>query len=280
MDDEKSIIAMEYQSDEYGSFALHKMNDVFGNDLTSKGYLQSIGISTNDFINCSNIDPRILLHKYIDENDELAAIKLIEKEGKDFDVNYEFNYRIPIFSTVNSKMYKLFDVIVNHPKWDSSILDGFGEPLIDALVYLYGCEEMEQSKEDEKHLKTMILSLLKSKQVDFNARDLNDDTTINIACEYPSMAWIVAALVSNRNIDVNVVSTYNTTALTNALANKNIEALTLLGMRPDLKVRSEEKSLANKMGIDLSKYIKPTESVFNDVTSMSYEELEATMVEA
>ena len=260
--DEKSLITMHYQKDQYGTMSLRKMTDPYNTDITKEGYLSKVGITSDCYLNREAIDPHVLLHKLIDENDEVGAIKLIEKEGKKFNVNYEFNQRVPIISAVNQKMYNLFEIIVNHPKFDSSNKDGFNETLLESLIYLYGSDEISSSKEDEKSLKRMILSILKSDSYDFNVKDLNNDTAINIACEYPKIAWIVAALASRKDVDINIVNDFEYAALGACITNKNLEALKAIGQRPDLKVRVEDKKLAKSYGINLDDYIKPTNDIF------------------
>jgi len=266
INNEKSLIAMQYRKDTYGTLSLVRMHDIFGADITKEGYLAKVGMSSDDFLNREAIDPSILLHKLIDENDEIGAIKLIEKERGNINVNYEFNQRVPIFSAINNKMFKLFDVIVNYDGFDSKIEDGFGETLLESLLYLQGSDEVSTSKEDDKLLKSMISSILSSKTFDFNAKDLNNDTAINVACEYPNEAWVVEVLVSNRNIDINVVNEFDCTALSNCIRNNNLEALKLLGQRPDLKIRKEDAELAKECHIKLDDYIKPTESIFGKYT--------------
>ena len=262
VNNEKSLIAMHYQKDQYGTLSLKRMTDPYNTDITKDGYLSTIGITSDCYLNREAIDPQVLLHKLIDENDELGAIKLLEKEGKDFNVNYEFNQRVPIISAVNQKMYTLFEKIVSHPKFDSTIEDGFGETLLESLIYLYGSDEISASKEEEASLKKMITAILKSETYDFNAKDLNSDTAINIACEYPKMLWIVKALASNKKVDINIVNDFECAALGDCIRNKNIEALKIIGQRPDVKVREEDKKLAKSYGINLSDYIKPNEAIF------------------
>jgi hypothetical protein len=269
--DERSLIAMHYQKDQYGTLSLRRMNDPFNTDITKAGYLSQVGITTDNYLNREAIDPQVLLHKLIDENDEIGALKLLEKEGKDFNVNYEFNQRIPIISAVNNKMYNLFEKIVSHPKFDSSIEDGFGETLLESLIYLYGSDEISASKEEEKSLKRMITAILKSDTYDFNAKDLNSDTAINIACEYPKMLWIVEALASKKSVDINIVNDFECAALGDCIRNKNLEALKIIGKRPDVKVREEDKKLAKTYGINLNDYIKPDEKIFG---SFKFEETE------
>ena len=260
--DEKSLLAMVYQKDQYGTLSLKKISDPFNTNVTKNGYLSSIGITTDNYLNREAIDPQVLLHKLIDENDELGAIKLIEKEGKSFNVNYEFNQRVPIISAVNNKMYDLFDKIINHPKFDSTIEDGFGETLLESLIYLYGSDEISASKAEEESLKKMIISILKSDNYDFNIKDLNSDTAINIACEYPKMAWIVKALASKKDVNINIVNDFECATLGVCIRNKNLEALKVIGERPDVKVREEDKKLAKTYDINLSEYIKPNDAIF------------------
>lgn len=284
--DDRALIAMHYQKDQYGTLSLKRMCDPFNTDITKAGYLSKVGITTDNYLNREAIDPQVLLHKLIDENDEIGALKLLEKEGKDFNVNYEFNQRVPIISAVNNKMYNLFEKIVSHPKFDSSIEDGFGETLLESLIYLYGSDEISASKEEEKSLKRMITAILKSDTYDFNAKDLNSDTAINIACEYPKMLWIVEALASKKSVDINIVNDFECAALGDCIRNKNLEALKIIGKRPDVKVREEDKKLAKTYGINLGDYIKPDEKIFgsfkfeetdNDGKTTSKSEMEMAM---
>ena len=286
--DDKSLLTMLYQKDMYGTLSLKKISDPFNTDVTKGGHLSTVGITTDCYLNREAIDPQVLLHKLIDENDEMGAIKLLEKEGKNFNVNYEFNQRVPIINAVNNKMYNLFEKIVNHPKFDSSVEDGFGETLLESLIYLYGSDEISSSKTEEESLKRMIISILKSDSYDFNTKDLNSDTAINIACEYPKMLWIVKALASNKNVDINVINDFECAALGACIRNKNLEALKVIGQRPDVKVREEDKKLAKTYGIDLKDYIKPSEDIFGSFkfegefaastpTTSNAEELELVM---
>lgn len=261
---DKSLVAMSFMKDAYGSNSLARMRTILGTEITHDNYLSSIGISTDDFLGKEVIDPSIMLHKYIDEKNEKEAIKLIESEGGNINVNYEFNRRVPIFSAMNNKMFKLFETIVNHKSFNSRIEDGFGLTLLESLVYLIGENEVTKTKEDEKNLEKMIKSILNSKNYDFNIKDINNDTAINMACEFPSMVWVTNTLVSNKNVDVNVVNDFGESALGNCLKHNNLEALKLIGQRPDLVVREEDEKLAKANGINLKDYIKPNKSIFKE----------------
>ena len=262
-DNDRALLSMFYQKDQYGILELKKMSDSYNADITKSKYLPSIGITSDLYVNRGTIDKRILLHKLIDENDEVSAINLIRKEGKKFDVNFEFNQRIPIISAVNNKMYDLFEEIVNHPSFDSCTQDGFRETILESLIYLYGSEEIESTKESEAALKRMITAILKSDNYDFNAKDFNSCTAINIACEYPNMLWIVKALASKRNVDVNVADDFEHTALGVCIFNKNLEALKVIGQRPDVVVTEKDKKLAKNFKINLDDYLKPNNAIFD-----------------
>lgn len=93
--------------------------------------------------------------------------------------------------------------------FDSSKEDGFGESLLSSLLYAYGTDEVTKSPEDEQNMASMIIAILESDNFDFNIQDINLDTAINIAAEKPKMNWIVKALASNPNVDINVVNDFN-----------------------------------------------------------------------
>ena len=200
-----------------------------------------------------NIDACIELHKLIDSGDEQGAINLI-KTNRNIDVSYVYEEKLPVISAVDNKMFDLFEVIVNHPTFDSSIQDGFGETLLESLLYLYSGEEISNDKESEKTVERMITTILKSDTYDFNAKDIHSDTAINVACEYPKMLWIVEALTSKKEVDINIVNDFECAALGNCIRNNNIEALKVIAKRKDLIVRMEDLKLADEYDIDLSEY--------------------------
>ncbi len=273
--DDKSIVVMGYVKDAYKMDTLNKMFDAYAINITKDGYLASIGLSAESFLNREAINPTILLHKLIDEKAEADAIALIEKQGDDFDVNFEFNQRTPIFSAINNKFYKLFTVIVNHKKFDCTTHDGFGETLLQSLLYTYRTEPGTKESKDETALKNMITIILDSPNFDFNVQNINLDTAINIACERPELNWVVAKLLEKPNVNLNIVNDFNCAALGNAIRYQNIEAIKMLGKRPDLVVREEDKELALKHGINLDSYINPipfaegSKTVVNDATTQT-----------
>ena len=268
VNDDKAVIVMRYVKDQYGDISLKDSRDLFNADLMNGRYLNEIGISPNDFLNREAIDPSIMLHKLIDEHDEIGAIKLIEENMEKIDVNFEFNMRMPIFAALNANMFKLFGKMVSHPKFNSKVEDGFGETLLQSLLYMYSFEDISASSEDEKSLVDMITAILDNTAFDFNARDLSGDTALNIACEYPKMNWITKRLVSNMNVDVNQANDFKLNPLSVCINSNNLEALRELGKRPDLVVTDEHRKLAKNNGINLDEFIAPDNSMHEDVDSM------------
>lgn len=264
IDEDRSMIAIQYQKDTYGTMSLIRMEDVFGAEITKEGYLSKIGISSNDFLQREKIDPAILLHKLIDERDEVGAINMIKEDGGNLNVNFEFNQRVPIFSAINHHMFDLFEVLVNHPKFDNSVQDGFGETLLENLLFLHGSEDVVVSEADQKMLVKMINIILDAKNFDFNAFDLNNDTALTTACEYPSQVFVVERLVKKKSVNVNVVNDFDCTALSNCIRNNNLEAMKVLGQRPDLVVTEQDEKFAKMFNVNLEDYIKPNPNIFEE----------------
>lgn len=261
-----SVYAFRYSKDKYGTLSSTKTTDALGNCDTTSAYkvLAKFGLTEDMFLNQESIDPRILLHKHIDEGNEDAAIELIKQNGNDFDVNYEFNGSVPLFSAVLNKMSSLFKVIVRHPRFDSTIHDGYGETLFQTLQYAYGFDEVEMTKDEENKLAEMIEIMLDSPNVDFNALNINEDTALSIAAESPKMLWIFKRLITRRDINVNMVNDIPCTVLSNAIRNKNMEAVRLVCMRPDLQITAKDKEYANQYHVNLNDYIHPTDAIFDE----------------
>ena len=207
-------------------------------------------------MNRVNEDVCIQFHKLIDSNDEKGAIELLEKSSL-LDVSYEYNERIPIFSAINNKMVDLAAKIINHPTFDGTIEDGFGETLLESLIYMYNADENDYS--DLSNMKEECAKLIKAIIEQGNAdalnhKDLNKDTAIMIACEYPKCLWIVEALTKNEKVNINCINGFKCSALTNAIENQNLEAIKILAKRKDLQVRVFDLEQADKYGVDLAKF--------------------------
>jgi len=264
--DDKSVVAVYYKKDTYKIDTLSQMWDAYGTNLKDEKYFSKIGIKTDDYLNREAVNPSILLHKLIDEGDETGAIELIEKE-KEIDINFVFNDKRPVFSAMDAKMHRVVGKIIASEKFDSNVDDGFGESLIQNLLYAYYLDETNKiSSKNAENVKEMLNIIIDSGKFDLNFVDDNEDTTINIACNNPNMLWLVEKLAANKDINVNQVNDIGWTALGNAIRFGNTKAIEILGKRPDLKVTDKDRELAKKKGIDLDKFIKP--EPFKEVTEV------------
>jgi hypothetical protein len=206
-------------------------------------------------MNRVNEDVCIQFHKLIDSNDEKGAIELLEKSSL-LDVSYKHNERIPIFSAISNKMTDLAVKIVNHPTFDASLEDGFGETILESLIYLYIADEASfNDKQYEDMCSKLIKAIIEQGNADvLNKVDINDDTAINIACQYPKCLWIVKALARNEDVNININNDLDGSPLTSAIISQNTEAIKILAKRKDLEVTVSDLELADKYGIDLAKF--------------------------
>ena len=198
-------------------------------------------------------DASIQLHKLIENGDEQGAINLINSE-KSIDASYEYNQRIPVFSAINSNMYDLFEVIVNHPTFDSAVEDGFGESLLESLIYMYASDEITSDPSQNSALERMIKAILKYNAYNVNAKDLNEDTALIISCEFKKLNWLTKEFLLNKDIDINVINDAECSALTEAIRYKNLEAIKMLSKMRGLVVRDIDREAAKEVDIDLSEY--------------------------
>ena len=254
---DKSVAIITYTKDKYGMESLRDMRDAYNVSLLNERYLESVGITTDMYLNRAEINPKVLLHKLIDENNELEAVRLVENAVEDFDVNFEFSNNIPVFSAIEKKMFRLFAAIINHKTFDCATCDAFGESILQSLMYNYKIDSSADSTREDAAIKNMIDIIIANDNFDFNVQDINLDTAINIACERTETNWIVEKLVANPKVNVNVVNDFNCAALGNAIRKHNWEAVKMIGKRPDLIVRAEDEELAREHGINLSDFIKP-----------------------
>jgi ankyrin repeat protein len=170
-------------------------------------------------------------------------------------------------------MFKLFGHMVAHPTFNAKIEDGFGESLLESLLYMYGADEVSSSQEEEKDLETMIKAVLDNENFDLNTKDLNGDTSLTIACEYPKMNWVAKALVAKQSVDVNLPNDFGFSPLAIAITHGNMDVVESLCKRPDLKVTEEDKSVAKNHNINLKGYLKPDNSVFTTTEANSMADL-------
>lgn len=252
--DSNSIIKITVDKDKYGIESIQRVIDSYNADITSSQVLKRLNIGIDDFINRQDIDPNLLFHKLIDEGNEERAIELLNKKA--VDVNFKFENNSPIFKIIDKKYINLFRVVTTNSSFDASIKDAMGEPILLSLMCRYKAEHSRRS--DSTVIKQMINIILDNDNYDFNAKDLNFDTAINFAAEYPMFDFILDKLVKNPNVNLNIVNDVQCTSLGNAIRRNNLNAIKALGTRADLVVREQDYKMARSKGIDLDSYINPT----------------------
>lgn len=251
--DSNSILKISVDKDKYGIESIKRVIDSYNADITNTKVLNSLHIEIDDFISRKDIDPNLLFHKLIDEGNESRAIELLNT--KDVNVNFNFENNFPIFKIIDKKYINLFRAVVSNPNFDASIKDAMGEPILLSLMCRYKAEKNRTS--EISNIKQMINIILDNENYDFNAKDLNYDTAVNFAAEYPMFGFILKKLVENPKVNLNIVNDVQCTSLGNAIRRNNLDAIKLLGKRADLIVRDQDKKMAESRGINLDAYIQP-----------------------
>ena len=261
--DDESIMLLRYVNDRYGSVSLDKVIDIYNSTLTIDA-LHNLGIQTSDFLGKETIDPKVLLHKLINERREQEVVKLLS-ENKDLDVNYVFESNLPIFNAIENKLFNVFEAIVNHGKFNTKTTDGYGETVLHRLLYAYDINSSNHSAEN-KEITRLINIMLDSPTIDLNAQDINAETVLSVACGEPKLLWVAERLVNNTKVNINIADDFNFTPLGTAINCKNIDAIKLLGTRPDLVIRKCDIENASKHNFNLFDIISPNDNNESDVT--------------
>lgn len=249
--DNNCMVVMMYTKDAYGSLSNNYILDAYNGNVDKNSYFSKIGLKEESFLGKEKIKPSMLLHKFLDTKNDEEAAKLITANDPELDVNFELNGNIPIFTIVDNHLTKSFSAIINNPKFNINILNGFGEPLLQSLIYEY-------RQDPNESVKNMINAVLECKNYNINAQNINLDTAINVAVERENTLWIVETLAKNPNTDINTPNDINLTPFENALTNKNNDALRILGTRPDLVIREyETNEVAKNSHIKFEQFIKP-----------------------
>ena len=272
-DDDKAIVTMTYNKDQYKIDTLQTIFTGYNVNVTHENYLQKIGIDSDMYLNREDVDPKILLHKYIDEKNERAAIELLKKYGTDLDINYEFNSKIPVFSIIENNLFNLFGELINMPNFDNNVKDFTCENLFQSLLYKY-LSDNEYDKTNVENDKKMINKIIEADNFDINVVDMNDDTAMHIICSdnKHSLNWVFDKMISKANINLNIVNDFNCTPLGSAIISKNIHAIKALLSRKDVIVREEDYELASNHGIDLKSMVEDSNNTKVNVSTTSTEQ--------
>lgn len=271
-DDAHAVTIIKLEKDAYEQEDVKYAENLYGQKLDVNHIEEIIQLPIDKFVSNKELDPNILLHKYIDTNKEDKAIQLLCSDaGKNIDVNFEYNSKLPIYMAINQRMAKLFDVIVNHPTFNPAISDGLGETLVDSIIYLIASAKMLQISHDDLNLLAyMLTSIMNVPHYNFNIRKLNNETTLHTVCEFPQLSKVAVNLISRKYIDVNAVNDSNDTALSISLKNKNMDAVSALCKRPDLVITDMDKKAAKANNIDLQSYINPIEDFATDEATSTF----------
>ena len=255
VDTQKSIVSLYYNLDRFGSKSLSRVVDAFGKEIETKTFYSSIGVSESAVIDFNNIEPSLLLHKYIEESNEAAAIELIRTHYHSIDVNKVFEERLPIYAAINNKMPKLFHEIFSHEKFNSNSVDGFENNILGSLIYLLRTPEFISSKQDEDAINEIINYVIDSNKFDLNMVDCLGDTALMISCENVKSLQVTKKLASKANVNPNVVNNFGENALIKCIDFRNEEALKVIASMPGIEITSEVYDKAKSAGYDLKTII-------------------------
>ena len=274
LNDGFSFIMAGYKKDSYGLLEFYTSFNIYGLRVSKKDILSQFGITEDVFLKQHKLAPSIMLHKLIDDGDEASAIELIRKEGKNIDVNYEYRCKVPIYYAITKGMVNLFEAIIMNDNFKENLVDGFGETLLQSILYALSWKDIVKKEQDIQRLKSMANIIIDCGKFDLNAVDYDKDTAFSIACCFPNENWAVKRLANNKNVNINTVNEFNNSPLSNCILNKNLGALRIIGQRPDLVVNKNEANLAKKMKINLDDYINPNPCFFDEEISAKKESLE------
>lgn len=261
VDKSLSIQSLVYSNDRYGTKTLSRVVDAFGKDCDKKDFFKRYAIKEQAFIGDNEIDPSILLHKYIEEHREEDAVELIKSNYDSIDVNKLFEDRLPIYGAINNKMTNLFGAIFCHEKFDCNSVDGFENNTLGSLIYLLRTPEFVVSDADEKNLYEMINMVIESEKFDLNKVDCLGDTALMISCENEKSLSVTKHLASKPTVNPNVVNNFGENALIKCIDSKNLEALKVIVAMPGIEISKDVFDKAKSAGIDLKTIVTNAYSV-------------------
>lgn len=250
-EDDNSIILALYRKDKYGTMSLDGCMNAYG-AKTDASIFEKKGILQSDFLGKEKIDPSVLLHKYIDENNIPEVVKLLREE-KGIDINYVFNGSAPIFSAIESYMIPAIKEIINYDGFMFDSKAEYDESLLMCLILAFYLNSSFSIKGHEKEIKDIINAVIDSGKSDLNFCDMNNDTAVSLAASDPSMLWLLEKLLSNPEVDINIKNDLNLDTIGSAIVSKNQKAVDMiLNIRKDVKIDENTMRLAKNNGITLA----------------------------
>lgn len=253
-----SFTVLAYTKDIYGAASLAKSSDVYGRSIPSiDDRLKELNITRSDFESQADIDPAILVCKFINEDNEREAIRIL-KSSESVNVNTKFQNRLLVMRAIDAYMPKLYGEIIRHKTFDAKTINSLGGSCLHTLAIVNGV--MNAKVEDATRaaaIKQMIEESLHANVFDLNARDINLDTLLHLAACNETLTWLALELIQDYRVNINLVNDILETPLTRALRMKNMVVIKALGERPDLEISQEDRAIAQKKGIDLDAIIDP-----------------------
>jgi hypothetical protein len=259
-DDDESFIMANYKKDKYGTMSLVNCRNIYGTKIDADAF-SKFGILQSDFLGKEKVDPAILLHKYIDEENISEAVALL-KNNKDIDVNYVFNGNSPIFSAIENYMVPVIKEIMNSNKFEFSVEAEYGESLLMFLILAFYLNSSYKPSSNEKEIRDIITTVIESDKTDINYTDLNNDTAVSLAATDSNMLWLLEKLISNPAVDINIANELGYDTLDSAIVSHNQKAVDMIiNLRKDAVLDERKYKLAKANGISLSKAKKDEEVV-------------------
>lgn len=228
--DNDAVICFNVCQNEYGIESVRISSDTYGNKLPSVSeYMNSIGVSDDLFIIQKEANPSMVLHSAVNENNLSDVNKCIEQYGDVLNVNHEFNDKTPVHMAIQNNNLEMLKVLVSHPSFDISVIDAFGDTVFSNVIYKIRNTHKDSYVDMMKYLLTLDL--------DFNIKNINNDTALILACQKEETLWIAEELLKKENLDLNVINDNNDTALSEAIKGKFVTMIDTLVRDSRIEIR-------------------------------------------
>lgn len=253
-----ALMVLVCEADEYGTESVTKGINFYNVYMDKSEVYQMKSVTERDIIKNLDLDPSVLLHKYVDDNDEDAALELIENGSAD--INHLFNNRHIVFTAIHRGMDRLFEKIINDGNFNPNLKDAYGEIILTHLSFSYiFCEDNLTEK-----FENMIKSVMRNKRFDLNLANDRGETFLSLSSACECCNWFTSSLIANPNININKESEVDTSAMSEAIRNHNMEIVNLLGQRPDLTIGKSVNEACEEMRFNVKDVIKPNSNFFNE----------------
>lgn len=276
--EKNSLSFMIYGQDKYGVESFSRGYTGYGEPINSlDAAINMLGIKRTDFEKLNKVDPICMVLKYIDEQNEEAAIQVLDEATDTINVSAPFKSKFIVSAAIDADMPKLYKKIINHKTFDASFKNSLDGSCLHTLLLSSGFVDVSKNQTDdtsthETAIRKMVADSISSGVFDLNARDINWDTALHIAVSQPNLDWVAVNLIKDYQVNINLVNDILETPLTRAIRTKNIGIIKALGKRADLVVSEKDAKLAQKVGLNLSELINPD----NDLTEEQIRTLENT----